>query len=139
MHLASYLPPRLNFKHLLLYSRLSVCLPDSLDHNPMSIAFASRKRLRISWFARLRRFGRCRNLEFTITISIGPFLAGALDEGVLNQPRQRIGLYMQTVVSLGLVSSGVLMAAPSEIFLDLFRMKSFATFSLYRLGETWHP
>ena len=46
------------------HSRLTVCLPDSLDLDHFVLV----KRLWISWFPRLRFRGRSRNLEFTITI-----------------------------------------------------------------------
>jgi len=51
-------------------SRLPVCLPDSLDFDPLPIDFVFIERLWISWFPRLRFCGRCRSYEFTITITI---------------------------------------------------------------------
>ena len=51
-------------------SRLPVCLPDSLDFDPLPIDFVLIERLWISWFPRLRFCGRCRSFEFTITITI---------------------------------------------------------------------
>src|SRR6218665_925406 len=49
------------------HSRLTVCLPDS-GFDPLPIDFVWNKRLWIIWFPRLHFCGRCRNLEFTITI-----------------------------------------------------------------------
>ena len=52
------------------HSRLTVCPPDS-ESDPLPIDFVLDKRLMwISWFPRLRFCGLCRNLEFTITITI---------------------------------------------------------------------
>src|SRR6218665_2629614 len=46
---------------------LTVCLPDSLDLDPMPIDFVLFKHLSISWFLRFHFCERCRNQEFTIT------------------------------------------------------------------------
>src|SRR6218665_1506950 len=48
---------------------LNVCLSGS---DPLPIDFVLDKRLRISWFPRLLFRGRCRYLEFTITIKLNP-------------------------------------------------------------------
>jgi len=47
---------------------LPSCLPDS-GSDPLPIDFILDWRLRISWFPRLRFCERCRNLEFTLTIT----------------------------------------------------------------------
>ena len=51
------------------HSCLTVCLPHSQGLEPLLINFVLIKRLWISWFPRFRFCGRCRNLEFTITIT----------------------------------------------------------------------
>ena len=50
------------------HSHLNVCLPDS-GSDPLPINFVLDKRLWIRWFPQPRFCGRCRNLEFTITIT----------------------------------------------------------------------
>ena len=50
------------------HSRLTVCLPDSLDLDPLPIDVVLIKRMWTGWFPRLPFSGCCWNREFTITI-----------------------------------------------------------------------
>jgi len=64
MHIHSFIHCAYVSAYIYLYTHACI----TLDLDPLPNDFVLHKRLWISWFPRLRFCGRCRNLEFTITM-----------------------------------------------------------------------
>jgi len=68
IHLLTHASLPFSNPNIIHHNRLTVCLPDSLDLDLLSIYFVMAKNLWISWFPQLHFCRCCRNLEVTITI-----------------------------------------------------------------------